>query len=146
MKFMKSALVIAALTLSALSQSISISEPAAGTRVCAGCTINVEVDKDNSQAPSKEVGIVIAMRTCNNGGCVDPLTTSNLGKVLYNGPYNPHYGEGPTHNNGLHQDFPVEVPTSFITGKAELSVFHLSLVGDSQILTFEIKSVMVDVA
>ncbi|KDQ51227.1 hypothetical protein JAAARDRAFT_163825 [Jaapia argillacea MUCL 33604] len=143
MMFMKFFLVVATLALSAIAQTINIGAPAEGSTVCAGCNINVEVDRPNSLSGSEEVAIVIAMRSCNSGGCISP--ESALGTVLYAGPYNPQYSATPDWKPP-HQNFTVEVPTFFITGKATLSVTHLSLVGAGFTPVLEFKNVTVNVA
>ncbi|KDQ54518.1 hypothetical protein JAAARDRAFT_38192 [Jaapia argillacea MUCL 33604] len=143
MMFMKSLVVVATLALSALAQSISIGAPAQGSTVCAGCNIKVEVDRPNSLTGSEEVAIIIAMRSCNSGGCISPEDA--LGNVLYTGPYNPQYSTTPD-GKPPHQNFTVEVPTSFITGPATLSVTHFSLIGAGPEPFLEFKNVTVHVA
>ncbi|KDQ51242.1 hypothetical protein JAAARDRAFT_140580 [Jaapia argillacea MUCL 33604] len=136
-------LTIATIIMTAFAQTISIGAPADGLTVSSGSNITIEVDRPNSISGSKEVAIVIALRSCNTGGCIDPA--SALGIVLYTGPYNPQYSSPPD-QKPPHQNFSVQVPTSFTPGKATLSVTHLALIGAGPTPMLEFLNVTVNVA
>ncbi|KDQ53360.1 hypothetical protein JAAARDRAFT_161875 [Jaapia argillacea MUCL 33604] len=143
MMFIKSLFVAATVALSAMAQTVTIGAPAAGITTCAGCYLNVEIDRPNFLSSSQEVSVIIAMQSCNSGGCVG--AEKSHGTVLYAGPYNPQYSTTVDYKPP-HQNFTVEVPTFFITGQAVLSVTHFALVGAGLEPFLEYKNVTVNIA
>ena len=75
-----------------------------------------------------EVGLVIAMSECPSGNC--PIPSQFLGRLLYNGPFNPQ-NSGPA---GHYENFTVTVPDFFGPGQYLLNVYDVSLVGVSLFL------------
>ena len=53
-----------------------------------------------------------------------------LGTILFNGPFNPQFENLPP-LFVQHENYTVTVPASLPTGPAQLSVFHVALVGVS---------------
>ncbi|TFK46217.1 hypothetical protein OE88DRAFT_1707830 [Heliocybe sulcata] len=134
---MKFLLLALSLIGSALAQNIHIGAPASGSSIQAGKQITVEVDRPNSLTGSQEVSIVIGLRACYANECTP--ATDAIGSVLYSGSYNPQYSsEAGTASKPPHQNFTVTVPENIQTGRAILSVSHLSLVGAGPWPMFEV--------
>ncbi|CAL1712135.1 unnamed protein product [Somion occarium] len=126
---MKSFFVLAALVASTLAQRIAIGAPADGTKVPAGTSLTVEVDRPNSLTGSQEVAIAIGLSSCSrfpNGSCGSVDTSQILGTILYAGGYSPKFVES---NKPPYQNFSVDIPPNFPLGDASLTVSHFSLVG-----------------
>ncbi len=58
--------------------------------------------------------------------CFPPA--DDLGTILFNGPFNPQFENLPP-LFVQHENYTVTVPASLPTGPAQLSVFHVALVG-----------------
>ena len=70
-----------------------------------------------------EVGIALAIDSCNNGVCPQPQ--DQLGSVLYAGPFTPT-GHG---SGGFYQNFTLQVPDYMTPGPAIFTLTHLCLIG-----------------
>ncbi|KZT29628.1 hypothetical protein NEOLEDRAFT_1106062 [Neolentinus lepideus HHB14362 ss-1] len=140
----KSVLALASLAASAMAQSIDIGAPTNGSTISVGTNITVEVDRPDTLTGSQEIAIVIAIRSCYGGVCIDPADA--LGSVLYTGPFDPQFTSEPgTASKPPHQNFSVAIPGTLQTGLATLSVTHFSLVGASPFPLFEIRNITVNV-
>ena len=82
-----------------------------------------------SMASCIQVGIALAMNHC-SGACPQP--ESQLGSVLYAGPWNP---VTPKPGYGYYQDFTLQVPQYMTTGPAIFTLTHLCLLGVGDMLT-----------
>ncbi|RPD77396.1 hypothetical protein L226DRAFT_544056 [Lentinus tigrinus ALCF2SS1-7] len=137
---MKSFLTLAALAASALAQSVNIGSPADMSTVTAGNNITVQVNRPNTLTGSQEVAIAIGLFPC--GGtdgqapCAATNTTGVLGNVLYTGPYDPQYADGAP-SLPPHQNFSIQVPSTFESGQVSLGVAHFALVGASMMPIYE---------
>ncbi|KAH9480686.1 hypothetical protein JR316_0007286 [Psilocybe cubensis] len=127
MKFATILSTIALCTVSAYAQGAVLSYPRDGDKFHAGSKFTVEVDRPNSLSGSTEVGVVIAVNSCNNGPCAPP--TAILGQILYNGPFNPQYQASAVGYQTPGQNFSVTLPSDISKGPASLNVFHVALIG-----------------
>ncbi|KDR82928.1 hypothetical protein GALMADRAFT_206658 [Galerina marginata CBS 339.88] len=130
-------------SISALSQSIRIGFPSDGASVHAGSKLTVEVDRPDTLTGSTEVAVVIALNSCHNTTCIPPKDI--LGSILYNGPYNPQFQSTAPPSKPPHQNFTVTIPSAIGKGRAQLAVFHVSLVGAGPEPITEIKNVTLNV-
>ncbi|KAF8956514.1 hypothetical protein BDZ97DRAFT_1592478, partial [Flammula alnicola] len=112
---------------SALTQRIAIGYPSDGTSVAAGSNVTVEIDRPDTLSGSTEVAVVIAVNSCHNTTCIPP--NDILGSILYNGPYNPQFQPSAPASKPPHQNFTVTIPPAVAKGRAQLAVFHVSLIG-----------------
>ncbi|TDL18089.1 hypothetical protein BD410DRAFT_793581 [Rickenella mellea] len=131
-------LIVLTLALSAFAQRIDISLPTSGQSLSLGRNFTVRVEKGRTLTGSTEVGIGITLAHCSQNTCED--TNERLGAILYAGPFSPQNGAG---DFVPFQNFTVQVPPSFQTGKAVLSVAHASLVGAGPFFFSEIANVTV---
>ncbi|TFK52126.1 hypothetical protein OE88DRAFT_1627754 [Heliocybe sulcata] len=135
---MKFLLVAVSLIGSALAQNIHIGAPANGSSIQVGKQFTVEVDRPNSLTGTQEVAIVIGLNACYSSTDCVPASEA-IGSVLYSGPYDPQYtSDAGTTTKPPHQNFTVTVPDYIQTGRAILSVSHLSLVGAGPWPMFEV--------
>ncbi|KAF8832052.1 hypothetical protein HHX47_DHR1000933 [Lentinula edodes] len=123
MKFYVSLLAIVS---AVVAQSAQIGAPQTGSSVVAGSNFTVMIERPNSLSSSQEVSIVIGLAPCGETECPDPK--SELGEILYQGPFNPQYATPPD-SLPPHQNYSLQVPASFAVGRATLAVAHLSLIG-----------------
>ncbi|KAH9920444.1 uncharacterized protein B0H18DRAFT_881086 [Fomitopsis serialis] len=135
----------ASLIALASAQGIDIGAPLAGSTISPGQNITVEVDRPNSLTGSEEVAIVISMVPCETSTCNSPNQdlSSELGYVLYNGPYSPQYDSiTPPDHKPPYQNFSVQVPSWYTSGEhIALAVTHVSLVGAGPWVLLEFKNV-----
>ncbi|KAL0568334.1 hypothetical protein V5O48_013656 [Marasmius crinis-equi] len=131
MKFFGSVLFAVLAATSAAAQKANIAQPTSSSDVQAGSDINVEVDRPNFQSSANEVSIVLGLVSCPDSSqpCRAPQEGGGIGKILYQGPYNPQFG-------GYfalppHQNFTLNIPTDTPKGNAQLSLTQFSLVGAS---------------
>ena len=86
----------------------------------------------NTLTGSEEVAVAIGLFPCGGtegqDSCAAMNTTGVLGTVLYNGPYNPQYADGAP-SLPPHQNFSIQVPSTFKSGQVSLGVAHFALVG-----------------
>ncbi|KAG2096682.1 hypothetical protein BD769DRAFT_262208, partial [Suillus cothurnatus] len=122
----------------AFAQQVSIMSPLAGTSVSSGKNITVTIGKPDSLSASDEVAVVIAIRSCAWTLCAPQAEA--LGKILYNGPFNPRTRTGFKQPS---QDFNVRIPQSMSNGNALLTVTHFALVGAGPRPWMELKNVSV---
>ncbi|KAH7929595.1 hypothetical protein BV22DRAFT_1002238 [Leucogyrophana mollusca] len=107
----------------AFAQNVLITAPHQNQTVGEGSSITVSIERPDFQSSSEEVAVVIALQPC-RPKC---FPGEGLGKVLYNGPYNPEVHSG---NTQPYQNFTVQV-TPGLMGYAVLSVTHMALIGVS---------------
>jgi len=79
----------------------------------------------DSLTGSTEIALVIGLASCHNAPCLPP-DEMGLGAVLYSGPYTPQIDDP---RKPPRQNFTVVVPDFIAKGPAQLSVFHIALVG-----------------
>ena len=70
-----------------------------------------------------EVGIALAIDSCDNGACPQPQ--NQLGYVLYAGPFTPTT----PYSDGFYENFTFQVPEYMSTGPAVFTLTHLCLLG-----------------
>ncbi|KAF8810214.1 hypothetical protein BYT27DRAFT_7135037 [Phlegmacium glaucopus] len=127
MKLTLVATLLAALITTCYAQAIDIGSPANGTSVTPGSSLVVEVDRPDSLTGSTEVVLLIAIESCGSEPC--PAPGSVLGSILYNGPYDPQFQNSGPPNKPPYQNFTVTIPPALALAPAQLSVFHVALVG-----------------
>ncbi|KAF8804036.1 hypothetical protein BYT27DRAFT_7225492 [Phlegmacium glaucopus] len=143
MKFTVAAL-LTALTTASFAQNIAIGFPANGASITPGSTLVVEVDRANTLSSSTEIGVVIAIESCGNRPCLTPGLV--LGSILYNGRYHPRFQPSAPRFKPPHQNFTVTIPPALARGApAQLSVFHVSLIGAGPQPFSETKAVILNV-
>ncbi|KOS18117.1 hypothetical protein ESCO_003294 [Escovopsis weberi] len=109
--------------IGALAQGIYVASPPAGALLALGETFVVQVVRPNFILRATEIGLAIGLVSCPNGTCPPP--TSQLGSVLYHGPFDPQYhGPGQQYEN-----FTVQVPINFQPGPASIQVARFFLIG-----------------
>ncbi|GKZ69930.1 hypothetical protein AnigIFM50267_005167 [Aspergillus niger] len=119
---MKSILSLALYTATALAQGIYINSPAAGTELQAGETVTVQLVRPVFSENVAEIGIAIGIESCSgSSGCPDP--DSEIGNLLYSGPYDPQSNGPPD----PYENFTITVPD--VTGPAQIGVVRPFLVG-----------------
>ncbi|KAI9463148.1 hypothetical protein HD554DRAFT_2330292 [Boletus coccyginus] len=107
---------------SALGQAVVIGAPTSGTVLSPGQNFAAQLLVFPSLVGCSDVGIALAMASCDNGVCPQP--TDRLGSVLYAGPFTPtQYPEG------YYQNFSVQVPQSMNTGPATFTLTRFCLYG-----------------
>ncbi|KAL6297943.1 hypothetical protein BKA93DRAFT_745099 [Sparassis latifolia] len=126
---------LACLAATALAQSAFINLPVEYDSFSPGDNLTVQITRPDTLTGSDEVAIAIALQSCASytGGCAVFDVTQRLGTVLYQGPFAPAFE--PVGFYEPYQNFTVQVPTSFSTGQASLSLSHFSLVGVSPFLS-----------
>ncbi|EJF56660.1 hypothetical protein DICSQDRAFT_174704 [Dichomitus squalens LYAD-421 SS1] len=119
---MKSALItVLALLAYAYAQSVKIAAPAANSHITTTENVVIEVERPNSQTPSRDVAVLIGLRSCPNGDCDSVADSSALGTILYGGAYSPIPRTG---GGAMYENYTVLIPDSVGTGSALLSVAH----------------------
>ncbi|THU95207.1 hypothetical protein K435DRAFT_798290 [Dendrothele bispora CBS 962.96] len=118
---------ILSLAAVSLAQSANIGFPTDGTSVPAGSSLNVDVIRPDTISSSEEAGIVLGLASCgqNPQGCLPASAT--MGQVLYNGDFNPQFGN----EFQPHQNITVQIPADFPKGPAQLNFAHFFLLGAS---------------
>ncbi|KAJ7653161.1 hypothetical protein DFH06DRAFT_1204857 [Mycena polygramma] len=146
MKFFSVALS-AILATTAYAQSVAIGAPADGTTVQPGSNITVEIDRPDTLSGSTEVAVVIGFWVCGESpASVCPPPSDVLGSILYNGPYDPQFrNNGTPPNKPPYQNFTVTIPSTAQSGKAQLGVAHLSLIGAGQFPFLETRNITLNV-
>ncbi|KAG8219053.1 hypothetical protein J3R82DRAFT_4809 [Butyriboletus roseoflavus] len=127
-------------------QTIELGYPTKGSVLKRGKSFTAEVVLPVSDTPTRhelivtyfyqismasciQVGIALAVAPC-SGACPQPQ--SQLGDVLYAGPWNP---VTPKPGYGYIQDFTVTIPQSMPKGAAIFTLTHLCLLGASALKT-----------
>ncbi|KAI9569276.1 hypothetical protein HD554DRAFT_2171423 [Boletus coccyginus] len=119
---------------SALGQTIEIGYPTDGTVFYAGEDFTAKIDRPNSIIGCTEVGIALAIASCDEEVCPEP--TDRLGNVLYAGPFTPT-----GHTDGYYQNFSVQVPDYVPVGPAIFTLTHLCLLGGGPTPLLEFRNV-----
>ncbi|KAJ7130883.1 hypothetical protein C8R46DRAFT_1235882 [Mycena filopes] len=130
-----------------LAQRSFIGSPAPGATVHFGSQLTVQVVRPNSLQSSTEVGIAIGLLACpTSQEAVCPAPTSQLGRVLFTGQFAPTVHPG----NSIYENFTLTVPSadSFggATGRAQLAVVRLHLIGAGPSPVFEINNITVNLS
>ncbi|KAF8433022.1 hypothetical protein L210DRAFT_3650093 [Boletus edulis BED1] len=115
--------VLVGTAVSILGQTIELGTPTNGAVLHQGKNFTAQVIQPESIASCIQVGIALAINSCNNGVCPQP--TDQLGNVLYAGPWNPT----PHNPGGFYQNFTLQVPAFMNTGPAIFTLTHLCLLG-----------------
>ncbi|ORX48761.1 hypothetical protein DM01DRAFT_327284 [Hesseltinella vesiculosa] len=125
---MKASLFILAVLSSLLahvsSQGITIAYPPAGANIYKGTQVSVQVIKNAHIMASTEIGLAIGIHSCENGQC--PPAESNLGTVLYAGPFLPSVHEG---HGQEYENISVTIPSYVPDGHSVLNVVRFFLIG-----------------
>lgn len=115
--------VLAVMVASAFGQTIELGSPQNGDVLTIGQNFTVQVVQPDSLASVIQIGIALAIDSCSNGVCPQP--TSQLGEVLYAGPWTPTgHAEG-----GFYQNFTVQVGEYTNPGPAVFTLVHSCLLG-----------------
>ncbi|KAF8119433.1 hypothetical protein EV363DRAFT_1384175 [Boletus edulis] len=117
--------VLVGAAVSVLGQTIELGAPTNGAVLHQGKNFTAQVIQPASLASCIQVGIALAIDSCNNGVCPQPA--DQLGNVLYAGPWNPT-AHSPA-SGGFYQNFTLQVPTFMNTGPAIFTLTHLCLLG-----------------
>ncbi|KAE9394355.1 hypothetical protein BT96DRAFT_862911 [Gymnopus androsaceus JB14] len=104
------------------AQGIVINHPTANTTLHQGVPFTVQISRPNHIQYAYEVGVAIGALACTSP-CPDP--ESQLGDVLYTGPYNPQF-HGP---GDQYQNFTVTIPQGSQTGSYQLGIIRFFLIG-----------------
>jgi len=121
-------LTLASLAVSAaFAQNVQIGFPDPNSYVTAGKNITVQVEQPDTIASLQPIVIVISMLLCQSTPC--PAPSSELGNVLFTGPFNPQFPPPPTTQHIPQQNYTVQVPSFPSGSKAQLSVTELILIG-----------------
>ncbi|KAI6040412.1 hypothetical protein EDC04DRAFT_1509270 [Pisolithus marmoratus] len=133
--------IVASSVGTSVAQTIELGYPTDGVVFRAGETFQAQVMLPYSMASCIDVGIALAIDSCPNGLCPQPST--ELGSVLYAGPWNPTVlAEG----RGFYQNFTVQVPAYMTTGSAIFTLTHLCLLGAGPAPFLEYRNVSISIA
>jgi len=127
MKSIFSLAAIALFSATAFAQHVTIGIPTNGASLTAGANTNVQIDRQSFNSQATEVAVVIALQSCPTFPCI----STNFGTILYNGPFTPVSPPG-DNISAPNQNFTVNIPSNTPLGRAQLNVFHVSLVGASE--------------
>ncbi|KAN0096994.1 hypothetical protein V8E55_001440 [Tylopilus felleus] len=123
MKLLSVVSILVGAVASVLGQTIELGYPTDGTVLSPGQSFTAQIIQPGSIASCIQVGIALAMDTCNNGVCPQPA--NQLGDVFYAGPWNPTaHGQG-----GFYQNFSLQVPQGWASGLSIFTLTHLCLLG-----------------
>ncbi|KAF9235577.1 hypothetical protein BU15DRAFT_77894 [Melanogaster broomeanus] len=124
MKLPSVAAVLAFVVTSGFAQTIELGYPTNGAVLHRGKNFTAEVILPFSMASCIQVGIALALDSCSNGVCPQPQ--SQLGSVLYAGPWNPVTLKP---GQGYYQDFTMQISEYQPKGHAIFTLTHLCLLG-----------------
>ncbi|KAK2759383.1 hypothetical protein FQN54_002861 [Arachnomyces sp. PD_36] len=111
-----------ALIATALGQGITIGAPLPGEKVVVDEDFTIQVIKNNHIMSSIEFGLAIGIVSCQEADCPP---ASEMGTVLYSGPFEPVLQDGISYQN-----FTVAVPKDRgISGPSRISVARGFLIG-----------------
>ncbi|KAJ7145271.1 hypothetical protein C8R46DRAFT_1314619 [Mycena filopes] len=132
---------------SAWAQASFIGSPAPGTTVHFGSQLTVQVVRPNSIQGSTEVGIAIALLACpTTQEAVCPSPAGRLGEILFTGQFAPTLHPMAM----IYENFTLAVPSadSFggATGRAQLAVVRLHLIGAGPSPVLEINNITVNLS
>ncbi|KIM35760.1 hypothetical protein M413DRAFT_449597 [Hebeloma cylindrosporum] len=123
----------------ASAQGLTIGTPKKGQRIPMERPFTVQVIKNPHIISSIEVALTIGIVSCpQSSGCPDP---SNVGEVLYQGPYRPR----PHRAGGNYQNFTVTIPfDEDLIGRSQLTVNRFFLIGAQNGATLQSYGVEID--
>lgn len=125
------------------AQGSFIRIPSPGATVIAGQNTTVQIVRPDSIEGSQEVGIAIGLVNCPTSPCPPP--SSQMGRILYTGPFNPLLHEIP---GKAYQNFSVYIPTvaeGDETGTAQIQVARLHLIGAGPSPVLELNNVSITI-
>ncbi|KAF7619722.1 hydrophobic surface binding protein A-domain-containing protein [Aspergillus flavus] len=122
---MKNLLPVISFAVLTAAQTIELGAPTDGAVLSRGSEFTAQVLKPGSLQPWIEVGIALAVNSCNDGVCPQP--SDQLGNVLYAGPWTPTAHP----SSGNYQNFTLQVPEYMPEGPATFTLTHLCLIGVS---------------
>ncbi|KAF8834567.1 hypothetical protein BDN67DRAFT_563103 [Paxillus ammoniavirescens] len=141
MKLPSAAAILAFTVASSFGQTIELGYPTNGAVLKRGKNFTAEVILPISMASCIQVGIALAVDSCSNGVCPQPQ--SQLGDVLYAGPWNPVTAKP---GYGYYQDFTVQIPAYMTKGPAIFTLTHLCLLGAGPVPFLEYRNASVKIA
>ncbi|KAB8201840.1 hypothetical protein BDV34DRAFT_201933 [Aspergillus parasiticus] len=121
------------------AQAIEIGAPTAGTVLSRGSKFTAQVLQPGSVQTCIEVGIALAVNSCDNDVCPQP--SDQLGNVLYAGPWTPTAHP----SSGSYQNFNLQVPEYMPEGLATFTLTHLCLLGAGPVPLLEFRNVTIAV-
>ncbi|KAI6135234.1 hypothetical protein EDD17DRAFT_48610 [Pisolithus thermaeus] len=131
--------VLAVMVASAFGQTIELGSPQNGDVLKIGQNFTVQVVEPDSLASVWQIGIALAIASCNNGVCPQP--TSQLGDILYSGPWTPtSHAEG-----GFYQNFTFQLGEYSNTGPAVFTLVHSGLIGAGPVPFTEFRNACVTI-
>ncbi|KAI5993581.1 hypothetical protein EDD15DRAFT_2266306 [Pisolithus albus] len=131
--------VLAMMAASAFGQTIELGSPQNGDVLTIGQNFTVQVVQPESMASVIQIGIALAIASCNNGVCPQP--TSQLGDVVYAGPWTPTaHAEG-----GFYQNFTFQVGEYSTPGPAVFTLVHSCLLGAGPVPFTEFRNASVTI-
>ncbi|KAF7338768.1 hypothetical protein MSAN_02199300 [Mycena sanguinolenta] len=147
MKFILSILTISCLYIATVwAQSTHIGFPLPGTTLHFGKKFTFQLVRPNSIEGSIEVGIAIALLGCPvSQEPVCPPPSSQLGEILYTGPFNPTVQA----RGMFYENFTLTVPEAdFFSspGRGQLAVARLHLIGGGPAPVLELNNITVNLA
>ncbi|KAJ7367254.1 hypothetical protein DFH08DRAFT_1005689 [Mycena albidolilacea] len=143
MKFIVNILTISCLYIAAVwGQSTHIVFPLAGATLHLNRNFTVQLVRPNSIQGSTEVGIAIGLVSCpvSQGACPPP--SARLGSILYTGPFTPTIHPMAQ----FYENFTLTVPEFLATGRAQLAVVRLHLIGAGASPILEFNNITVNLA
>ncbi|KAJ1717432.1 hypothetical protein CA14_011820 [Aspergillus flavus] len=136
---MKNLLPVISFAVLTAAQTIELGAPTDGAVLSRGSEFTAQVLKPGSLQPWIEVGIALAVNSCNDGVCPQP--SDQLGNVLYAGPWTPTAHP----SSGNYQNFTLQVPEYMPEGPATFTLTHLCLIGAGPVPLLEFRNVTVTV-
>ncbi|KAJ8591241.1 hypothetical protein M405DRAFT_851409 [Rhizopogon salebrosus TDB-379] len=142
MLFFKCIAILTAAVSATFAQTIQLGFPQNGNTFSPGQKVTAQVILPGSIASCIQVGIALAINSCQNGVC--PAPAEALGSVLYAGPWTPtkalNHPPG-----GFYQNFTVTIP-SYLGGPAIFTLTHLCLLGAAPYPLLEYRNATVNIA
>ncbi|KAJ7352014.1 hypothetical protein DFH08DRAFT_77991 [Mycena albidolilacea] len=146
MKLILNILTISCLYIATVwGQASHIGFPLAGDTIHFNTNITVQIVRPNSIQGSTEVGIAIGLLSCPVSQEADcPSPAGQLGSILYTGPFAPTVHPMAQ----IYENFTLTVPSAgfLATGRAQLAVARLHLIGAGPSPILELSNITVNLA
>ncbi|KAJ6450592.1 hypothetical protein C8R47DRAFT_1170966 [Mycena vitilis] len=131
---------------SALGQAAHIGFPLPGDTLHFDKNFTLQLVRPNSIMGSIEVGIAVGLLPCPlSQEPVCPPPTSQLGYVLYTGPFSPTINPI---DHKVYENFTLTVPEEFFygPGRAQLAVVRFHLIGGGPVSVLEVNKMTLNVS